>query len=122
MDSATELAVVSGVSQAVISAAIVAIGTSLPELVTTVTAIVKKQSSLSVGNIIGANLIDITIILPICSFISADGPGLSAQNLYLDIPVCLGLLAIAIVPMLIRKKFSKVQGLSCWGYISPVLW
>ena len=66
VDSATELAVVSGVSQAVISATIVAIGTSLPELVTTVTAIVKKQSSLSVGNIIGANLIDITIILPIC--------------------------------------------------------
>lgn len=43
VDSATELAVVSGVSQAVISATIVAIGTSLPELVTTVTAIVKKQ-------------------------------------------------------------------------------
>ena len=115
VDSATELAVVSGVSQAVISATIVAIGTSLPELVTTVTAIVKKQSSLSVGNIIGANLIDITIILPICSFISADGLASSAQNLYLDIPVCLGLLAIAIVPMLIRKKFSKVQGFVMLG-------
>ncbi len=115
VDSATELAVVSGVSQAVISATIVAIGTSLPELVTTVTAIVKKQSSLSVGNIIGANLIDITIILPICSFISADGLASSAQNLYLDIPVCLGLLAIAIVPMLIRKKFSKVQGVVMRG-------
>jgi len=110
VDSATELAVVSGVSQAVISATIVAIGTSLPELVTTITAVVKKQSSLSVGNIIGANLIDISIILPICSFISKDGLAACAQNLYLDIPVCLGLMLIAIVPMLIGKKFYRWQG------------
>lgn len=110
VDSATEIAVVSGISQAVISATIVAIGTSLPELVTTITAVVKKQTSLSVGNIIGANLIDITVILPICSFISSDGLAACAQNLYLDIPVCLGLILIALVPMLIRKKFSKVQG------------
>lgn len=111
VDSATELAVVSGISQAVISATVVSIGTSLPELVTTIAAVVKKQSSLSVGNIIGANLIDITIILPICSLISADGLTACAQNLYLDIPVCLGLLFIAVVPMLIRKKFSRTQGI-----------
>ena len=45
-----------------------------------------------------------------CPFISADGLTACAQNLYLDIPVCLGILFIAIVPMLIRKKFSRVQG------------
>lgn len=110
VDSATEIAVISGISQAVISATIVAIGTSLPELVTTITAVVKKQTSLSVGNIIGANLIDITVILPICSFISAGGLVSCAQNLYLDIPVCLGLLFIALLPMLIRGKFFKAQG------------
>jgi cation:H+ antiporter len=111
VDSATEIAVQSGVSQAVISATIVAIGTSLPELVTTITAVAKKQSSLSVGNIVGANLIDITVILPICSFISQNGLTSCAQNLYLDIPVCLGLSIIALVPMLIRGKFSKWQGI-----------
>ena len=111
VSSATEIATVSGVSEAVISATIVAVGTSLPELVTTVTAIIKKQSSLSVGNIIGANLIDIAIILPICSFISKDGLVSCPQNLYLDIPVCLGLLAIALVPMLIKGKFTRAQGI-----------
>lgn len=110
VDSATELAVISGISQAVISATIVAIGTSLPELVTTITAVVKKQTSLSVGNIVGANLIDITVILPVCSFIAKDGLTACAQNLYLDIPVCLGLLAIALIPMLAGKKFYKSQG------------
>lgn len=111
VNSATEIATVSGVSEAVISATIVAVGTSLPELVTTVTAIIKKQSSLSVGNIIGANLIDIAIILPICSFVSKEGLVSCSQNLYLDIPVCLGLLALALVPMLIKGKFTRAQGI-----------
>lgn len=110
VSSATEIATVSGLSEAVISATIVAVGTSLPELVTTVTAIIKRQSSLSVGNIIGANLIDIAIILPLCSFVSADKLTACAQNLYLDIPVCLGILAIALIPMLVRGKFTRVQG------------
>lgn len=111
VDSATEIAAVSGVSEAVISATIVAVGTSLPELVTTVSAVIKKQSSLSVGNIIGANLIDIAIILPICSLVSGGGLTACAQNLYLDIPVCLGLLVLALVPMLFKGKFTRAQGI-----------
>ena len=59
VDNASALASLCGVSDRVISVTIVAIGTSLPELVTTLTAIVKKQASLSAGNIIGANIIDI---------------------------------------------------------------
>ena len=109
--TATEIAKVSGVPEAVISATIVAIGTSLPELVTTITAIVKKQAALSVGNIIGANLIDIAIILPICSFVSNDGLKALKQNIYSDIPVCLGVLALAVIPMLITKKFTRLQGI-----------
>lgn len=108
--SATEIATVSGVPEAVISATIVAVGTSLPELVTAITAIVKKQTSLSVGNIIGANLIDISVILPICSFVSKDGLVSLKQNLYIDFPVCLSVLLIAVIPALKREKFSKVQG------------
>lgn len=110
--AATRIAKVSGVPEAVISATIVAIGTSLPELVTTVTAIVKKQSALSVGNIIGANLIDISVILPVCSFVSGGKLVALQQNLYLDIPICLIVLAIAIVPMLLKSKFTRAQGIS----------
>ena len=111
VDSATEIAAVSGVPEAVISATIVAVGTSLPELVTTVSAVIKKQSSLSVGNIIGANLIDIAIILPICSLVSGGGLVACPQNLYLDIPICLGLLVLALMPMLIKGKFTRAQGI-----------
>ena len=55
VDNGTELAKILGVSERVIAVTMVAIGTSLPELVTAITAIVKKQTSMSVGNILGAN-------------------------------------------------------------------
>ena len=60
VDNGSALASMCGVSDRVISVTIIAIGTSLPELVTTLTAIAKKQGSLSAGNIIGANIIDLT--------------------------------------------------------------
>lgn len=56
VDKGTELATIMHISEDVIGLTLVAVGTSLPELVTTITAIVKKQSSLSVGNIVGANI------------------------------------------------------------------
>ncbi|MBQ7726450.1 MAG: calcium/sodium antiporter [Clostridia bacterium] len=110
VSSSTEIARVSGIPEAVISATIVAVGTSLPELVTAITAIAKKQTALSVGNIIGANLIDVAIILPVCSFVSGGNLVALPQNLALDIPACLLVLALAVVPMLIRQKFSRLQG------------
>lgn len=70
VDNGSELARFAGISERIIGVTIVAIGTSLPELITTLTAIVKKQSALSVGNIIGANIIDLTLILPLCSLFS----------------------------------------------------
>lgn len=109
--SATASAVIMGIPEAVVSAAVLAVGTSLPELVTTVTAIVKKQSALSVGNIIGANIIDITLILPLCSFFSHNGLSVCKQNVFLDLPVCLTLTVFSLLPMLIKGKFSRLQGI-----------
>lgn len=110
VDSAAEAAGQLGVSQAVISATIVAVGTSLPELVTTVTAIVKRQSSLGCGNILGANLIDLAVILPLCAAVSPEGLAVCAQNMYLDLPVCLAVQCAAFLPMLLRGRFSRAQG------------
>ena len=111
VDNATVIATKLGVSERIIGLTIVAIGTSLPELVTTITAIVKKQSSLSVGNIIGANIIDLAMILPACALVSGGTlpiPG----TFYIDIAVCIGLGVIALIPTLITKKFHRWQGIS----------
>lgn len=110
VDDGTVLAKSLGVSEAIIGVTIIAVGTSLPELVTTITAIVKKQSELSIGNIIGANIIDLTMILPICAFISHGSLPVGKQSAYLDIVVCLVVIVIAIVPTVIFKKLSRWQG------------
>lgn len=112
VDKGVALATIMHISEDVIGLTLVAIGTSLPELVTTITAIAKKQSSLSVGNIVGANIIDMSLILPVCGFVSGGTLVLdSMQTAYLDIPVSLGLMMIAFIPTLITRKFQRWQGI-----------
>ena len=107
-----QLALLAGVSEGIIAVTLVAIGTSLPELVTTISAIVKKKASISVGNIIGANILDLTMILPICAMVSGGALVVPREALLLDLPFCLGLSLIAVVPMLITKKFHRWQGIA----------
>ena len=99
-----------GISETIIGFTVIALGTSLPELVTTLTAIRKKESSLSVGNIIGANIIDTTLILPLCAVINGTPLPVEKINLVFDFPVCILACAVAVVPTIIMGKFKKWQG------------
>ena len=101
-----------GVSETIIGFTVIALGTSLPELVTTLTAIRKKENSLSVGNIIGANIIDTTLILPLCAVINGKPLPVERINLVFDFPVCIAACAVAIVPTVIQGKFKKWQGIA----------
>ena len=113
------------ISQRVISVIAVAIGTSLPELVTALSALKKKSGTLSAGNILGANIIDLTLILPLCSLISiARGSGelaVSASSVNMDMKICLIVICIAVLPTIITQKFQRWQGilllLTYGGYI-----
>ena len=115
VDNASALATACGASDRVISVTIVAIGTSLPELVTTLTAIVKKQASLSAGNIIGANIIDLTLILPVCAVISGGKLPVVGTVGVLDMPACLIIGAVACIPTIFTKKFARWQGILLLG-------
>ena len=99
-----------GISETIIGFTVIALGTSLPEFVTTLTAIRKKENSLSVGNIIGANIIDTTLILPLCAVINGQALPVDKINLVFDFPVCIAACAVAIVPTVIQGKFKKWQG------------
>ena len=99
-----------GISETIIGFTVIALGTSLPELVTTLTAIRKKENSLSVGNIIGANIIDTTLILPLCAVINGQALPVDRVNLVFDFPVCIAACAVAVVPTIIQGKFKKWQG------------
>lgn len=106
-----------GVPPRIVAITVIAIGTSLPELVTTITAVVKKQRELSFGNVIGANIIDIALILPVSAALSKGGV-LTVDNMnsvLVDIPVMTGLGVIALVPMLITGKFKRWQGAALLG-------
>ena len=104
-----------GISETIIGFTVIALGTSLPELVTTITAIRKKESSLSVGNIIGANIIDTTLILPLCAVINKQALPVDRVNLIFDFPICIAACAVAIVPTIIMGKFKKWQGFALLG-------
>lgn len=126
VDYGTQIAQSLGIPQRVISVIAIAIGTSLPELVTTITALRKKVGALSVGNILGANIIDLTLILPICSFVSmGKGTGalaVSVSSVTIDMIVCLAAIAVAIFPTIITKKFNRWQGVVMLaGYIAYVV-
>lgn len=101
-----------GISETIIGFTVIALGTSLPELVTTLTAIRKKERGLSVGNIIGANIIDLTLILPLCAIINREPLPVEKMNLIFDFPICIAACAVAVVPTIIFGRFRKWQGVA----------
>lgn len=115
IDNGSAIASLLGVPDAIIAATMIAVGTSLPELVTTLTAIRKKESSLSVGNIIGANIMDLTLILPLCSLILGKPLPVQSQGMLLDIPACLIICAAVLVPALWKGKFQRWMGFLAGG-------
>lgn len=125
VDKGTLIAQSLGIPQRVISVVAIAIGTSLPELVTTITALKKKVGALSVGNILGANIIDLSLILPVCAFVSmGKGTGtlaVSVSSVTIDMMVCLAAIAVAVLPTIITKKFHRWQGIVMLvGYVAYV--
>lgn len=97
-----------GVPQGVISLTVIALGTSLPELVSSLTAIKKNHHAISVGNILGANILNIVSVIGISS-IPNDIPILS-QNMRIDFPFMIVLLLILILPTIKKNKLYRFQG------------
>lgn len=111
-----------GVPDRVIAVTFIALGTSLPELVTTVTSAIKGQGDVGLGNIIGANLFNMLLVIGLPATITGN-IAFTAQSLYIDLPLALLVMAGLIVPMLIRKKGSRVHGaLLVLVYIGYCVW
>ena len=111
VDGGSTIATSLHIPERIIAITLVAVGTSLPELVTTIVAIRKKEGGLMAGNIIGSNILDLTLILPICSFVAHDSFAVSQQSIMIDIPFCLGFSLIAVIPMLLKQRTYKWQGI-----------
>jgi cation:H+ antiporter len=96
--SATDIAEAAGVSELVIGLTVVAIGTSLPELATSITAAVRGQRDIAVGNVIGSNLFNLMSVLGLTSVVSSDGIPVADVSLRLDLPVMMAA-TVVLVPI-----------------------
>ncbi len=116
VDNGTLLAEAMGVPQSVIALTFVALGTSLPELVTAVTALVKGHSALSLGNIIGANLFNLVLVSGMSALLSPFAVPMEKQiaglpaSFVVEIPVMLLVSLVLTIPALKSGKLSRTQG------------
>ena len=107
-----------GVPESVIALTFVALGTSLPELVTTITSLRKGHASLGIGNVIGANVFNLVLVsglaVTLAPFEVPVGKTLLGRNasLVLDIPLMLAVMLLLTVPALARKKLERWQGIT----------
>jgi cation:H+ antiporter len=110
-----------GVPETVIALTFVALGTSLPELVTTITSLKKGHASLGIGNVIGANVFNLVLVsgvaVTLAPFEVPVGNILFGINssLVLDIPLMVGVMLLLTVPALVSKKLGRWQGFLLLG-------
>ena len=109
VDNGIILAQLMGVPERVIAVTFIALGTSLPELVTSVVSIIKGYGNVGLGNIIGANLFNLLLVMGIPAAVA--GIPLERSTLMVDVPVGFLVMAVLIVPILLRKKASRLQGI-----------
>lgn len=116
VNNGTLIAQALGVPESVIALTFVALGTSLPELVTAVTSLIKGHGALSLGNIIGANLFNLVLVsglsITLNPFSIPQGKTIAGMNasLVMDLPVMLFVMAFLTIPALLRGKLSRIQG------------
>ena len=117
VDNGTILARELGVPESVIALTFVALGTSLPELVTAITALVKGHSALSLGNIVGANLFNLVLVNGLATSLSPFELPQEKMiaghyaSLALDIPLAIFVMALLTIPALWKGKIRRYQGI-----------
>ena len=106
-----------GVPESVIALTFIALGTSLPELVTAISSLLKGHASLSLGNILGANLFNLVLVsgmaITIKPFAVPADKLIGGMNaaLVVDIPLMVAVMALMLVPAFTTKKLRRWQGI-----------
>ena len=118
VDNGTLIAQALGVPESVIALTFVALGTSLPELVTAITSLIKGHSDLSLGNVVGANVFNLVLVsgvsVALAPFTVPQSATIFGMNssLVLEIPVMIAVMVLLTAPALVRGKLSRVQGVA----------
>ncbi|MGM9612705.1 MAG: calcium/sodium antiporter [Butyricicoccus sp.] len=115
VDNGVLLARMLGIPEAVIGLTLVALGTSLPELMTALAAIRRHEGTLSAGNIVGANLIDLTFVLPACAAAGGGTLPVAHEVFSRDLPFTVVLMGIAMLPPMFSGRLRRLQGAALLG-------
>mgnify|MGYP001152247577 CR=1 FL=1 len=116
--AATSIATYAGLSERFIGLTIVALGTSLPELVTAITSLAKGHGALSLGNVIGANVFNLVLVsgvsATVAPFTIPQNSMLLGHNasLVLEFPVMFAVMLLLTVPALVKGRLSRPQGIA----------
>lgn len=108
VDNGVIIAEALGVPERIIAVTFIALGTSLPELMTSIASLVKGYGNVGIGNILGANLLDLLLVLGIPAAIR--GYGVARETWMIDMPLGLAVMALLFVPILIKKRGYRWQG------------
>lgn len=116
VDSAVAFSRYLGISELVVGLTIVAAGTSLPEVVTSIVAALRGERDIAVGNVVGSNIFNIMGVLGLASIIAPGGIEVSAALINFDIPVMIAV-ALACLPIFFTGgTISRQEGLLFLGY------
>jgi cation:H+ antiporter len=116
VDSAVSMAQALGVSDMVVGLTIIAAGTSLPEVVTSIMASIKGERDIAVGNVVGSNIFNILAVLGLTGLVAPDGIAISPEAIRFDIPIMIAV-ALACLPIFFTGGLIKRwEGALLLGY------
>lgn len=116
VDGAVIIAKMFGLSDLVIGATIVAAGTSLPEVATSVIASIRRQQDIAVGNVVGSNIFNILAVLGLTGIVSPGGIDVAASALQFDIPVMIATMVACLPIFFTGNLISRWEGILFFGY------
>lgn len=114
--SAIAIARALGVSELVIGLTIVAAGTSMPEVATSIMAAIRGERDIAVGNVVGSNIFNIFAVLGLSSVVSPGGVKVSAAALQMDIPVMIAVAAACLPVFFVGHVISRWNGVMFFAY------
>lgn len=116
VDSAVAFATYMGVSELVVGLTIVAAGTSLPEVVTSVIAAIRGERDIAVGNVVGSNIFNMMGVLGIASIVAPSGIEVSTAVIGFDLPVMIGVAMVCLPIFFTGGVISRREGMLLLGY------
>lgn len=110
VDTGIKISQMLRIPKQVVSLTLLAVGTSLPELVTAIVALIKGESNISVGNIIGANILNLTSVIGASTLVSDHGLLVNRQTLFLDTPFSFLIMILFVLSGFLKGEINRKTG------------